>query len=209
MKLLIATPSPFARKVRVALHEKSLPFEEVVDTPWNPDSAAPDHNPLGKIPVLLTDDGQSLYDSSVILEYLDTLEAEPKLIPAEPQARIRARQIEALADGICDAVVLIVLEQSRKEGLRSRDWMTRQRRKVEHGVAALAGFLDSNTWFVGAGMSVADVAAGACLGYLDLRLPDFEWRGPYPQLAAFSERMEARESFKLCRPSAQTIAPVG
>ena len=209
MKLLIASPSPYARKVRIAMIEKGLPFEEVVDLPWNPDSAAPAHNPLGKIPVLLLDDGRSVYDSRVIIEFLETLDAPPTLIPAEPTARVEVRQIEALADGVCDAVVLTVLEDHRRPGMQSGEWLARQRRKIEQGTAALARLLGGREFFVGEALTLADVAAGAALGYLDLRAPEFHWRREWPRLAAFSDRMEARDSFARTTPYAQTIAPVG
>jgi len=209
MQLIIASPSPFARKVRIALHEKGLPFEEVMDVPWNPDTVTPAHNPLGKIPVLLLDDGRAIYDSRVIVEYLETLEAPPALIPADPAARVAVRQIEALADGICDAVVLTVLEENRKPGLQSGDWLARQRRKIELGTAELARLLGERQHFVGEALSLADIAAGAALAYLDLRLPAYLWRPDYPTLVAFSARMEARESFACSKPHAQKIAPVG
>ncbi|HSF96316.1 MAG TPA: glutathione S-transferase N-terminal domain-containing protein [Thermohalobaculum sp.] len=209
MKLIIASPSPFARKARIALHEKGLPFEEVMDVPWNPDTVAPSHNPLGKIPVLILEDGSAIYDSRVIVEYLETLGAPPALIPADPAARIAARRIEALADGICDAVVLTVLEQSRREGLRSADWIARQRHKIALGTAELARLLGGRAFFVGEALTLADIAAGAALAYLDLRAPDYGWREQFPELAAFSARMEARQSFTRTRPYAQDIAPVG
>jgi len=209
MKLIIASPSPFARKVRIALHEKGLPFEEVMDVPWNPDTVAPAHNPLGKIPVLLPGDGRAIYDSRVIVEYLETLDAPPALIPADPAARVAVRQIEALADGLCDAVVLIVLEQARRPELQSADWIARQRRKVELGTTELARLLGQGAHFVGEGFTLADIAAGVALAYLDLRLPDYAWRPDFPALTAFSARMEARESFARTKPYAQSIAPVG
>ena len=208
MKLLIATPSPFARKARIALHEKALAFEEIVDVPWSPDTAAPASNPLGKIPVLFLDDGRTVYDSSVIVECIEMLVPEPPLIPQDPLARLLVRQIEALADGICDAVVLIVVERNRKEAQRSRDWIARQWRKVEAGTAELSRLLDGRAHFVGDAFSLADIAAGSALRYLDLRLPDFDWRGPHPDLVAFSDRMESRESFQRSVPRAQTIAPI-
>lgn len=209
MKLITATPSPFARKVRVALIEKRLPFEEIVDTPWNPEAVAPAHNPLGKIPVLILDDGREIYDSRVIVGYLETLEAPPALIPSDPAARVEVRQIEALADGVSDAVMLTVLEQNRRAGLQSGDWLARQRRKIEQGTAELARLLGGRAQFVGDGFTLADIAAGAALGYLDLRLPEYRWRADLPALAAYSDRIEARDSFARTRPAAQTIAPVG
>lgn len=208
MKLVIASPSPAARKVRVALIEKGLAFEEVMDEPWNPTAMAPRWNPLGTVPILVLDDGASLYDSRVIEAWLDSL-APPPLIPADPAARIAALQAEALADGIADAAVLLVLEEHRRPGMQSAEWQARQRRKLEHGTAELARLLGERPHFVGEALTVADIAAGSTLAYLDLRRPEFAWRAAHPALAAFSDRMEARESFRRTRPYAQSIAPVG
>ena len=209
MKLIIATPSPYARKVRIALHEKNLAFEEIVDIPWNPGTAAPALNPLGKIPILILDDGRTIYDSRVIVEYLDTLGHPPQLIPDDPGQRIAVKQIEALADGICDAIVLIAIEGRRKAGLQSGDWVARQRAKVDAGTRALNDLLAGKTWAVGDALSLADVAAATALGYLDLRLPDFPWRTFYPELVAFEARLSARPSFRRSQPSAQTIVEIG
>jgi glutathione S-transferase len=208
MKLIIATPSPFARKVRVAMLEKRMRFDEIVDVPWNPETTAPAHNPLGKVPVLILDDGLPIYDSRVIIEYLETLGREPALVPADPAGRVGVRQVEALADGICDAVVLTVLEQNRRPGHQSGDWVLRQRRKIERGTKELARLLGDGEYFLGETLTLADIAAGATLGYLRLRAPDFDWRELYPNLEAFSYRMEERESFAKTKPTPQKIAPV-
>lgn len=209
MKLIIATPSPFARKARIALLEKGISFETVIDNPWNPGAQAPGFNPLGKIPVLLTDDGNTVFDSKVIVEYLDAVHPAVPMLPAEPLLRAAAKQVEALADGVCDAVVLIVLERARPEELQSRDWIARQVAKVEAGVgqAALA-LRGSEAYYVGGAFSVADIAVGAMLGYLDLRLPELDWRAAQPRLLPFYERMMARESFRQTVPSAQPINAV-
>lgn len=208
MKLIIASPSPFARRARVALIEKGLDCEEIVDEPWNPGAIAPAHNPLGTVPILILDDGRTLYDTRVIEEYLETL-APPALIPADAAARIEALQTEALADGVADAVVLLVLEEHRRPGMQSGEWTARQRRKVEQGTAELARRLGDRAHFIGDALTVADVAAASTLAYLDLRLPEYAWRPAYPNLAAFSDAMEARESFRRTKLSAQPIAPVG
>ena len=208
MKLIIASPSPFARRARVALIEKGLAFEEVMDAPWNPGAVAPAHNPLGTVPVLILDDGRVLHDTRVIEEYLETL-APPALIPAEPGPRIEALQVEALADGVADAVVLLVLEEHRRPGMQSGEWTARQRRKVEQGTADLARRLGDRSHFVGEALTAADIAVAAALAYLDLRLPEFAWRPAYPNLVAFSDAMEARDSFRRTKPYAQAIAPVG
>lgn len=209
MKLVIAKPSPYARKARVALIEKRIPFETVIDAPWNPGTEAPSFNPLGKIPVLVLDDGRVVHDSKVIVEYLETLEQPPRLIPTDPLLRVAHKQIEATADGMCDAVVLIVLERARALGLQSTDWIARQLGKVKAGTKALADDLGGRQWFVGAELGLADIAVGCMLGYLDLRLPEFDWRSRYPNLVAFAERIFARPSFAATIPEPQQIAEVG
>ena len=208
MQLIIATPSPFARKARIALLEKRIAFETIVDNPWVANARAPGHNPLGKIPVLLTDDGNTVFDSKVIVEYLDATHPGNPLLPRIPLARVAAKQIEALADGVCDAVVLIVLERARPRALQSTDWISRQVAKVEAGVAQAAQALQGAAFFVGDRFSVADIAVGCMLGYLDLRLPEFEWRARQPGLMPFHERMMARESFRQTLPSTQAIPAV-
>jgi len=208
MKLIIAKPSPFARKVRIALHEKGIKFEERIDMPWNPGAIVPDINPLGKVPVLISDDGNVIYDSSVIIEYLETLSNEPKLIPTEPSRRIRVRQIEALADGIADAAVLITLEKHRVKMVQSADWIVRQQTKIDAGIAALAEYLGAAFLFDDNTISVADIATACTLGYLDLRLPDYTWRENAINLAALSASMEKRTSFSATKPETQEIAIV-
>lgn len=209
MKLIIAKPSPYARKARIALIEKAIAFEELMDNPWKTDTQTVDFNPLGKVPVLITDDGESYFDSRVIIEYLETLDCPPALIPADPVARVAAKRVEAVADGICDAVVLTVVEAGRSEALRSLEWVARQRGKAEAGVKVLDQMLPDAKWFVGDSMSIADVAAACVLAYLDLRMPDFAWRDAYPRLVAFSAAMEARPSFQATRPELQEVAAAG
>ena len=158
MKLLIATPSPYARKARVALLEKGLACEEVVDNPWLPQAGVGALNPLGKVPALVLDDGRVVHDSKVILEWLDAFAPEPRLIPLEPWRRVEAKQIEAIADGVCDAGVLIVLEQARPADKQSPAWIARQRGKVDAGIAELEGRLAGGERFMSA--SCEDPSAG-------------------------------------------------
>jgi glutathione S-transferase len=207
MQLLIATPSPYARKVRIALREKGIDCEEIVDLPWSPGSAAGKLNPLGKVPVLVDGD-RAIWESSVILEYLDAV-GEPALIPADPAGRLAVRQVEALADGICDAVVLSVLENRRPAAKRSSDWLARQRHKVVEGLAALDEMLGEQMHFVGETLTVADIAVGAALGYVSFRMPEVRWRPSHPDLADFAKRMEARASFAETRPADQELAAFG
>ena len=208
MKLVIATPSPFARKARIALLEKGVAFEAVIDNPWNPGTQAPACNPLGKIPVLLTPDDGAIFDSKVIVEYAEAKWPAPPLLSADTMQRVAARQVEAVADGVCDAVVLIVLERARPEGLRSADWVARQRAKVDAGVADAEGRLGGRAWYVGDAFGLADIAVGCMLGYLDLRLPEFAWRAKAPGLSRWFEHLGMRESFRATLPSAQPIDAV-
>ena len=209
MRLITATPSPFGRKARIALLEKGIPFDIVIDNPWEAGEQVRAHNPLGKVPVLLTDDGHTVFDSKVIVEYLDTMHAGVQLLPRIPAARVAARQVEALADGVCEAVVLIVRERARLPSLQSREWILRQVGKVEAGVAQAAHALQGGEYFIGERFSVADIAVGCMLGHLDLRLPEFEWRAGQPGLIPFYERMMARESFRQSIPSAQPPGAAG
>ncbi len=191
------------------MREKGLPHEELIDNPWLPDTGVAERNPLGKVPVLMLDDGRVVHDSSVIIEYLETLQSQVALLPPPGEERVAHRQIEAVADGVCDAVVLLVLERAR--ATPSADWSARQRKKVEAGCAALEDALGlarergPGEWFVANRFGLADIAAGCALGYLDVRLPRFDWRSRHPRLAAFSARLEARPAFASTRPEAQEI----
>lgn len=207
MQLIIAKPSPFARKVRIAMRENGLTYEEVISNPWMADALAPIHNPLGKVPVLLLDDRPAIYESSVIIDFLQTLEGVD-LIPTDPVSAIAARQCDALAMGICDAVVLLIMEGQREVAAQSDRWIARQKAKVDTGVVALSTALGEDDWLVGGTITIADIAAGCALAYLDLRLPNFEWRQRFPNLLSYSDRLEARPSFQATRPETQEINSV-
>jgi glutathione S-transferase len=202
MKLVSSPTTPFGRKVRIVLLEKKIPFELVTDIPWNVDTQVASYNPLGKVPVLVLKDGETLYDSRVIVEYLEHVSPVGHLIPADPTSRIQTRKLEALADGITDAAALVFLEFKRPESQRSQDWMLRQQTKVFKGLEAMAERLGKNANFIGNKFSLADIAAGCCLGYLDFRFPDIKWREAHQNLAAFHERLCSRQSFRETAPVA-------
>lgn len=205
MKLLSATPSPYARKVRIALAEKAIPFDLVTEVPWNDGAQAAEQNPLEKIPVLTLDDGTTLYESSYILEYLEVKYPEPRLFPADPDARLAARKLEVLADGVCDAIVLAFFENLRPEAHRSVPWRERQMRKIEGGLRAIADLVPADGFCVGEAFGLADIAVGTVLGYLDIRCKEVAWREPYPHLAALHTRLSARPSFQDTAPTPQTL----
>lgn len=203
MKLFASLTSPYARKIRVALAEKGLPFELVVDSPWESNTRIPEINPLGKVPALITDDGECFYDSPVIASLIETFNAEPRLIPADPLEAVRVRQLEALADGIADAIVTIVIESRRPEAQRSAAVVERQTQKMLRGLDRLEQLATGHSWLHGNLMSLGDIATAVMLAFLELRLPHIDWREGRPALTALAERMFARQSFR------DTIPPAG
>ena len=203
-KLISATPSPYARKVRIALAEKELPFELLTEIPWHDTTATPRYNPLEKLPVLILEDGSGVYESSYILEYLELKYPQIPLLPQDIDERLIARKLEVLCDGVCDAVVLTLFEKTR-EGGGSPEWLARQRRKIDGGLAEMARIVGSREVAVGEHFGLGDIAVGTALGYLSVRFQELSWRTLYPDLATFSDRLALRPSFKDSVPYAQTI----
>ena len=203
MKLYIATPSPFARKARVALLEKQIPHEIVIDNPWQPESQIKDLNPLAKIPTLVLDDGRVIHDSKVIFEYLEL--EHPGHLPNDKHDKIIHRLIEVVADGICDAVVMTFLENQRPEASRSQFWLRRQAEKIRAGVHELERQLPPSGRFTSLDFGLAEIATGCALGYLDLRYPGYDWRSDAPNLLKLHERLMQRTSFQQTVPAAQEV----
>ena len=190
MQLLASLTSPFVRQVRLVTAIKGLSDRvslRLVDTnpPGNAELMA--ENPLGKIPVLVLDDGTRLYDSRVIAEYLDGLAAQPRLFPTDASARCRMLTRVALADGIKDAAVLVFYESRlRPEAARSSDWVARQQAKIDAALAYLEANLDDGH----ATPDYADVSLAAALGYLDFR-QEGRWRATHPRLVGWLDRFAA------------------
>ena len=195
LKLIASTTSPFARKVRIALAEKKIECQMVAASAWDAGNPVHAWNPLGKLPVLILDDGTHLYDSRVIVEYIDLVSPVSRLIPEPARQRIAVKKWEALADGICDAAAAIVIERRRPASLQSDEWIARQRRKIGEGVAELSKELGDRGWCHGEACSLADIATGCALGYLDLRHAELDWRALYPNLARLADKLEKRPSF--------------
>jgi glutathione S-transferase len=202
MKLIGSHSSPFARKVRVVLAEKRIEYEFVIEIPSDPDSRVPQYNPLGKIPVLVTDDGTNLFDSRVIVEYLDSISPVTRLIPEPARQRIQVRRWEALADGILDACVVLVQESRRPAELQSEAVVARQKGKIERALATAATELADRNWCAGEGYSLADIAAGCALGFLDFRFPAIAWRGAYPNLERHADKLFRLAPFEATVPRA-------
>lgn len=195
MKIVTSLTSPFGRKVRVVLQEKRIDCPLEVDIPWEETSHVPDYNPLGKVPVLVLDDGTTLYDSRLIVEYLDTLSPVTRLFPTDKRGLLLTKRWEVLADGVTEAAVAIFLEKKREAIQQNPGWIERQFGKIRHGLEAMAHDLGDKPWCNGDSYSIADVAVGCCLGYLDLRFPAIPWRGQYPALAKLADKLATRTSF--------------
>ena len=195
MKLIGSLTSPYVRKVRIVLAEKKLECAFELDSPWTTETKVPKVNPLGKVPVLLLDDGTPLYDSRVIVEYLDSTTANNRLIPANGRERLMVRRWEALADGINDAAASAFLEAKRVAEQQSAEWISRQHGKISSALKVMSDDLGQQAWCHAKGFSLADIAAGVALGYIDFRYPDIRWRGQYPNLAKLSDKLMLRSSF--------------
>jgi glutathione S-transferase len=195
LKLIGSAASPFARKARIVAAEKRVEYTWEPANPWAADATVADLNPLGKVPVLVLEDGAALYDSRVICEFLDGVSPIGKLIPAGNRERIEVRRWEALADGIVDAGALARAEGLRPAHERSSAWTERQMKKVERGLDALESQLGARAYCCGNNLTLADVAVGACLGWLDFRFPQLAWRDDRPNLARLAAKLAERPGF--------------
>jgi glutathione S-transferase len=195
MKLIGSHTSPFARKVRIVLAEKKIEYDFVIDSPWLEDSTVPNINPLGKIPVLMLDDETPLFDSRVIVEYIDNVTPNNKLYPVPNRERTEVKRWEAVADGICDAAAAAFLEAKRPKAKQSADWIQRQREKITRSLAFMAEELGDKPFCMGTHFSIADIAVGTALGYLCFRFPDIGWQENHGNLAKLHAKLMLRPSF--------------
>lgn len=202
-QLYYSTTSPYARKARIAAAEKQVLFTPVLDVPWNADTKIIAINPLGKVPVWVMADGTALFDSRVIVEYLDGVSAINPLVPSELRARIAVKRLEALADGVMDAALNIFAERRKRPAeLQYPDWVARQFSKIHRSLQVLSNELGERDYFHGNTLSLADIAVVSALGYVGLRFSDdFSWQEKYPVLARFYSRM-------MLRPSVSDSVPV-
>lgn len=196
IKLIGSLASPFVRKARIVLAEKKIDYQLVLEDVWSPETTIHTFNPIGKVPCLVMEDGEAVFDSRVICEYVDTLSPVGRLIPQSGRERVEVRCWEALADGVLDAAVLIRLETTqREEGERSERWVARQQRKIDEGLDAMSQGLAGKPWCANNHMSLADVAVGCALGYLDFRMPELNWREKHANLEKHFAKLSQRQSF--------------
>ncbi|MFM2030223.1 MAG: hypothetical protein RL517_1416 [Pseudomonadota bacterium] len=203
MKLIGSLTSPYVRKVRIVFLEKKVDIDLEIENVWGPDTKIALNNPLGKVPCLLMEDGEAIYDSRVIAEYADTLSPVGKLIPTGSRERATVKTWEALADGIEDASILVRLEATlRTPEQQSSAWTERQMNKIHAGLAQMSKQLGENAWCHGNQMTLADIAVGCALGYLAFRLPEIQWQAQYPNLNTLYQKLIQRPSFAETAPPA-------
>ena len=204
MKLIGAVSSPYVRKVRVVMAEKKLDYQFVAEDVWAADSTISQSNPLGKVPCLVMEGGEALFDSRVIVEYLDTLSPVGKLIPTVGRERAEVKTWEALADGVLDALILARLEANwpgRPKEQRSQPWIDRQMAKTHTSLKAMSQGLGDKPFCAGIYLSLSDIAVGCTLGYLDFRFAEIDWRSDHPNLAKLQEKLMQRQSFIDSKPN--------
>jgi len=197
MKLIGSLTSPYVRKVRIVMAEKKLDYQHELEDVWGNDKILKS-NPLGKVPCLVLPGGEAIFDSRVIVEYLDTRSPVSRLIPEGSRERIEVRTWEALADGVLDAAILARLEQTwpgRTAEQRSQAWVDRQMHKVHASLSAISKGLGDKPWCSGIHLSLADIAVGCALGYLSFRFPQIDWRDSHENLAKLADKLDARQSF--------------
>jgi len=202
MKLIGSNTSPYVRKVRVVMAEKKLDYDYVLEDVWNT-SGISQFNPLGKVPCLVLENGDPISDSRVIVEYFDTLSPVGKLLPSVGRERAEVKTWESLADGVLDAAILARLEATwtgRNDDQRCQAWIDRQLGKVGAALHAMSHGLGDKPFYTGTHLSLADIAVGVALGYLDFRFPEINWREPHPNLHKLYDKLMLRPSFIDTKP---------
>jgi glutathione S-transferase len=197
LKLIGFPTSPYVRKVRIVMAEKKIECQYDIENVWAADTTIMQSNPLGKIPCLVMEDGGAVFDSRVIVEYLDTLTPVGKLIPSAGKERVEVRTWEALADGLLDAAIEARLEQTwagRTDDQRCQAWILRQLGKVQSALAAMSKGLGDKAWCFGNHYTLADISVCVALGYLDLRFPAIDWRS-HDNLAKLYDKVSSKQSF--------------
>lgn len=199
MKLIGSYTSPFVRKISILLLEKGITFEFINEQPYNADNGVAQYNPLGKVPALVTDDGEYWFDSPIIAEYIEKLDIAPAMVPREPKAALYIRQIEALADGIMDAALASVREQARPPAQQSEAELLRQREKISRSLDWCETLIREGKLATDS-VNLATVAIACAIGYLNFRRVSPGWCVERPLLVKLAETLFQRESFARTEP---------
>ncbi len=204
MKLIGSVTSPYVRKVRIVMAEKKLDYQFVTEDVWSDQTTIHSDNPLGKVPCLIMEGHEAVFDSRVIVEYLDTLSPVGKLIPPGGRERAEVKTWEALADGLLDAALLARMEAvwtKRADSERSQAWIDRQMDKIDHALKAMSHGLGDKAFCSGIHLSLSDIAVGCAVGYLDFRFPQLDWRSAHPNLHKLYDKLSQRQSFSDSLPA--------
>ncbi len=197
MKLLGTNTSPYVRKVRLVLLEKSIPHDYLINPPREPGSQVVRVNPLGRIPALILDDETCVFDSAVITDYIDTLNDTPILIPRDNAlARMRVKRWEGLADGIMDSAVAVRNENIRPADKQESNNITLHNNAITRALAQASDWLGKQGYCEGNALTLADLALVSVLIYLNLRQSERDWRSSHPNLASWFERISQRASVR-------------
>ena len=199
MKLIGSYTSPFVRKISILLLEKGITFEFVNEQPYHAETGVAQYNPLGKVPALVTDDGETWFDSPIIAEYIELLGIAPAMVPREPKAALAIKQIEALADGIMDAALVSVREQARPAAQQSEAELVRQREKISRSLDMCEQLLQDGKLKIDA-LNLATIAIACAIGYLNFRRVSPGWCVDRPLLVKLAETLFSRESFARTEP---------
>lgn len=206
MKIIGSLTSPYVRKVRVVMIDKKLDYRFVEEDVWHADTSIAQANPLGKVPCLVMEGGEAVFDSRVIVEYLDALSPVGRLIPVSGRERAECKTWEALGDGLLDAAILARLESTwpgRAPSERSQAWIDRQMAKIDQSLVAMSTGLGDKPYCSGNAYSLSDIAVGCALAYLDFRFAQLDWRARHPNLDKLLAKLSQRQSFiDTCPPSA-------
>lgn len=203
MKLIGSLASPYVRKVRVVMAEKRLDYQFVLEDVWADSTGIGSSNPLGKVPCLVMEGAEAVFDSRVIVEYLDTLSPVGKLIPPSGRERAEVKTWEALADGVMDAGMAARMEAiwtGRADGERSQAWIDRHLAKVDAGIKAMAKGLGDKPFCSGNHLSLSDIAVVCALEWLEFRFPQIAWRADHPSLVKLVDKLALRPSFADTKP---------
>lgn len=199
MKLVGSYTSPFVRKISILLLEKGMAFEFVNEQPYSEENGVAQFNPLGKVPALVTDDGEYWFDSPIIAQYIELLGIAPEMVPHDPLAALKVRQHESLADGIMDAGLASVRELARPAAQQSESEVLRQRQKISRSLDALEGYLVDGTLKPDT-LNLATIAIACAIGYLNFRRIAPGWCVDRPNLVKLAETLFVRESFARTEP---------
>ncbi len=199
MKLIGSYTSPFVRKISVILLEKGITFEFINEMPYNAENGVAKYNPLGKVPALVTDNGECWSDSPIIAQYIELLDIAPAMVPRDAKAALQMRQLESLADGIMDAGLVSVREQARPAAQQSPDELLRQREKITRSLDALEEYAANGTLKADE-LNLATIAVACAVGYLNFRHVSPGWCATRPHLVKLVEALFQRDSFARTEP---------